>query len=279
MYPILFQIGGFTVTSFGVLMALAFFAAGTVAARHLRRTGEDPEHAWDLAGFAAIFGIIGAKVYYLFLHWPDTVADPTRALLSRAGLVWYGGLILAAFVVMLRVRKLGISLPHAADAAGLALAIGYAVGRVGCFLVGDDYGTPTDVPWAVAFPEGAPPSTAENLREFGARIPATVPDDAVLAVHPTQLYETGMSLIIFLVLLRLRPRIATPGMLFFIWVSLAGVERFIAEIFRAKDDRFLGVFSIAQLISILLVAAGIAGGTMLARRSGRAAGVGRPATA
>jgi phosphatidylglycerol:prolipoprotein diacylglycerol transferase len=267
MYPVLFQIGGFTVTSFGVMMALAFLAAGWIASRELARVGEDPEVAWDMVGYAAVFGILGSKIYYLILNWQDTVADPMGAILSRSGLVWYGGLILAAIVVAWRVRKVGVPLGRMADASGLALAVGYAIGRMGCFLVGDDYGRPSDLPWAVAFPQGAPPSTAANLREFGVDIPASVPADTVYAVHPTQLYEVGMSLIIFFILRRMQPRLATPGMLFMVWVALAGVERFIVDIFRAKDDRFLGMFSVAQLISVLLTLAGIAGIAYLARRT------------
>jgi phosphatidylglycerol:prolipoprotein diacylglycerol transferase len=267
MYPVLFQIGGFTVTTFGVMMALAFLAAGWVAARELARAGQDPEQAWDMVGYAAVFGILGSKIYYMILRWEDTVADPMGALLSRSGLVWYGGLILAAAVIAWRVVKQKLPLGIMADASALALAVGYAIGRMGCFLVGDDYGRPTDLPWAVAFPQGAPPSTADNLREFGANIPASVPGDTVLAVHPTQLYEVAMSLIIFVILKRLQPRFAIPGMLFFAWVALAGIERFIVEIFRAKDDRFLGYFTVAQLISVLLLVLGVAGAAHLARRA------------
>ena len=279
MFPVLFQIGGFTVTSFGVMMALAFLAAGWIASREMGRMGEDPEQAWDLVGYAAVFGILGSKIYYLILNWHETAAHPMRAILSRAGLVWYGGLILAAAVIAWRVKKTGLPLGKMADASALALAVGYAVGRMGCFLVGDDYGRPTDLPWAVAFPQGAPPSTAENLRGFGVDIPASVPANTVFAVHPTQLYEVGMSLIIYFILKRVQPRFATPGMLFFVWVALAGVERFIVEIFRAKDDRFLGMFSVAQLISVVLAAAGVAGMAYLARRSAAPRVAGRTAAA
>jgi phosphatidylglycerol---prolipoprotein diacylglyceryl transferase len=277
MYPILFQIGSFTVTSFGVMIALSFIAGGWMMARGLKQTGEDPEIAWDLIGYAAVFGILGAKIYYMILHWPETAADPVRAVLSRAGLVWYGGFILAALVIAWRVRSLKLPLGKYADAAGPTLALGYGIGRLGCFLVGDDYGAPTSSAVGIAFPNGAPPSTAGNLRAFGVDVPASVPDSTVLAVHPTQLYEVGMSLIILAILLRLRPRLASaPGALFGIWLALAGVERFIVEIFRAKDDRFLGAFSVAQLISVLLVALGIAiAGTLLRRSSP----VVRPATA
>jgi phosphatidylglycerol:prolipoprotein diacylglycerol transferase len=255
MLPVLFEIGGFKVTSFGVMIALSFLAAGWLLARELKRQGQDPEAAWDLAGWAAICGILGAKIYYLVLHFDETALDPWAALLSRSGLVWYGGFIGGALGVLFRLRQLKLPVWKVADAVAPALALGYVIGRVGCFLVGDDYGAPTNAPWAVAFPEGAPPSTAANLRAFGVDVPASTPDSAVLAVHPTQLYEAGMTLIILALLIRLRPRLAsTPGQLFFVWLALAGVERFIVEIFRAKDDRLLGVFSVAQLISVLLIA-------------------------
>ena len=259
MLPILFEIGGFKVTSFGVLIALSFLAGGWMLARALKQQGQDPEVAWDLAGWAAICGILGAKFYYLILHFSDTAMDPWAALLSRSGLVWYGGLIGGSLGVLFRLYQLKLPVWKVADAVAPALAVGYAIGRVGCFLVGDDYGGPSNAPWAVAFPQGAPPSTAGNLRAFGVEVPAGTPDSAVLAVHPTQLYETGMTLIILAILLRLRPRLAsTPGQLFFVWLALAGVERFIVEIFRAKDDRLLGAFSVAQLISVLLIAIAVA---------------------
>jgi phosphatidylglycerol:prolipoprotein diacylglycerol transferase len=268
MLPILFEIGGFKVTSFGVLIALSFLAGGWMLARTLKQQGEDPEVAWDLAGWAAICGILGAKFYYLILHFSETSLDPWAALLSRSGLVWYGGLIGGALGVLFRLHQLKLPVWKTADAVGPALALGYAIGRVGCFLVGDDYGGPSSAPWAVAFPQGAPPSTAGNLRAFGVDVPAGTPDSAVLAVHPTQLYETGMTLIILAILIRLRPRLAsTPGQLFFVWLSLAGVERFIVEIFRAKDDRLLGAFSVAQLISVLLIGTGIAFFYALQRRT------------
>lgn len=268
MFPVLFEFGGVTVTSFGVFMALSFLVGGWVGTREMHRRGGDPEVIWDLMLYAALGGILGAKLYYLILHWPDTVADPGRALLSRAGLVWYGGFIAATLLVAWRVRRLGLSVRWMGDVLAPTLAIGYAIGRMGCFLVGDDYGYPTDLPWAVAFPEGAPPTTAANLRQFGADIPASVPADAVLAVHPTQLYEVAMTLVIFAVLWRLRTRLSTPGLLFAIYLSLAGVERFVVEIFRAKDDRFFGLLSVAQLLSLALAV----GGALAAWRFARAAG-------
>lgn len=258
MFPVLFEIGGVAITSFGVMMALAFWVGGHVAALELRRYGEDPEIAWDLVIWAALGGLLGAKLYYLFLTWPETVRDPWRAITSRGGLVWYGGFLVAAALVAWRVHRLGRPVLRLADMAAPVLAIGYAIGRLGCFLVGDDYGRPSDVPWAVAFPRGAPPSTAGNLRrDFGVDIPASVPDATVLAVHPTQLYEVVMALVMFAVLWRFRVRRHAPGAVFALYLLLAGVERFVVEIFRAKDDRFFGYLSLAQVISLLLVLLGV----------------------
>jgi phosphatidylglycerol---prolipoprotein diacylglyceryl transferase len=258
MYPVLFRIGGLTITSFGAMMALSFLVGGWLASRELRRAGHDPEIAWDLVLYAALSGVLGSKLYYLVLNWSDTAADPVGALTSRSGLVWYGGFILAAAVVAWRVRRWGLSVLHAGDLVAPALAVGYAIGRLGCFLVGDDYGRPTAVPWAVAFPRGAPPSTAENLRGlFGIPIPAGIPGDTVLTVHPTQLYEVAMALLIFALLWRLRRAPRPAGTLFALYLALAGVERFIVEIFRAKDDRFIGPLTVAQLLSLALVGAGL----------------------
>ncbi len=267
MFPVLFRIGGSTVTSFGVMIALSFVAGGWILAKELKREGQDPEQAWDLAGWAAIFGILGAKIYYLILNWQQTVADPRHMILSRSGLVWYGGFILAALAILWRLHRLKLPILTFADGIGPALALGYAVGRLGCFLVGDDYGGPTTRPWGIAFPQGAPPSTAGNLRAFGVSVPANVPDSVVMTVHPTQLYETAMSLAIFFLLWKLRHRITVPGAIWFIWLTLAGVERFIVEIFRAKDDRFLGALTVAQLISLLIAAIGVAGYVAVTRRA------------
>ena len=258
MYPVLFEVGGLTITSFGVFMALSFLTAGWVLSMEMRRKGESPELAWDMVMWAAIGGILGAKLYYMILNWPETVAAPGRAIASRSGLVWYGGFLAAAGLIWWQLARRKVSVPRVADAVAPAIALAYAVGRLGCFFVGDDYGRPTDLPWAVAFPQGAPPSTAYNLRTmFGVPIPDGIPGDTVLAVHPTQLYEVAMSLVIFAILWRLRTRLAHAGMLFAVWLSLAGVERFVVEMFRAKDDRFFGGLTLAQTISMALVVAGI----------------------
>jgi phosphatidylglycerol:prolipoprotein diacylglycerol transferase len=262
MYPELITLdlpvlGRFTITSFGVMMAIAFLAGYQVIRVELKRLGRDPQLAGDILLGALIGGILGAKIYYVLLNWPLTVRDPIGMLASRSGLVWYGGLIGGALGVIWLLRRRGESVARTADVAAPALALSYALGRVGCFLVGDDYGRPTDSWIGIAFPSGAPPSTAGNLRRgFGVDIPAAVPDAQVLSVFPTQLFETAISLFIFLVLWKLRFKDRPAGWLFSLWLVLAGLERLFIEFFRAKDDRFFGALSLAQVISVGVIALG-----------------------
>ena len=264
MVPELFRIGDFPVSSFGLMLVLAFVAAYFQLRWGLRELGAgDEDDAAALVFAAGFFGIVGAKVYYAVLeqNW--------RYLFSRSGLVWYGGFLLAVLAVLWTLRRRRLPTWLTVDAMSLGLALGYAVGRVGCFLVGDDYGRPTSLPWAVAFPEGAsPPSTASNLREFKVDVPASIPDSRLLEVHPTQLYETLACLGIWafgIWLLRRRPAPGTTGMAV---LALLAVERFLVEFLRAKDDRFLGALTIAQAISLaVLVAAAV---LLLRRRRGRA---------
>lgn len=276
MLPILFRIpdwvplmGGQPITSFGVMMFLSFLTAGFIHRHQMQEAGYDPDQTWDLLFMAVLGGILGAKGYYMILNWSDTMADPMGMLLSRGGLVWYGGFLLATVLVVWQIRRLKLPLGVMADFTAPALALAYAVGRMGCFLVGDDYGRPTDSWVGIAFPEGAPPTRVDVLeRSFGITVdPALVEKYGdVVPVHPTQLYEVGMSTLIFFFLWRIRRHDRHPGWLFMIWLALAGVERFIVEIFRAKDDRFLGIFTVAQLISVLLVGVGIWGMVKLSGR-------------
>ncbi len=267
MYPILFHfpewmplLGGAPITSFGAMMLAAFATAGYLLRAEMQRMGHDPEIAWDLLFWAVIGGVVGARIYYALLNYPRFVADPLGMILARGGMVWYGGFLLAAALVVHRIRKLGLPLAQIADGTAPALALAYAVGRIGCFLVGDDYGRPTDSWVGIAFPNGAPPTHVNTIeQQFGIAVdPALVEKyGEIVPVHPTQLYETGLSSLIFAFLWSQRRRGHPPGWIFMAWLALAGVERFIIEIFRAKDDRFFGFLTLAQAISLVLVAVGV----------------------
>lgn len=282
MYPNLFHLpewfpigAGAPITTFGVMMMMSFLTAGYVLRAGLVRQGHDADIAWSLVFWAVIGGVVGARLYYVLLNYPRLLADPAGMLFSRGGMVWYGGFLLATALVVWRIRKFELPLGKTADAAAPALALAYGVGRLGCFLVGDDYGRPTDSWVGVAFPVGPTPSTASVISsQFGIAVdPALIEKyGEVLPVHPTQLYETGISTLIFLLLWRLRGHNHRAGWLFMIWLALAGAERFFVEIFRAKDDRFFGVFTLAQVISLLLVAFGTVWVVKLRRGKGTASG-------
>lgn len=267
MYPVLFEIGNFPITTFGLMMFLSFISAAWLLAIQLERRGFDRDIAWDVLAWVAIGGILGAKFYYLALHWQDLVADPVGQLTSRGGLVWYGGLIGGVLAYYWQVKSKNLPVASMFDATAPALMFAYAVGRMGCFLVGDDYGLPTDSWVGIAFPMGAPPSSAGYLRSVGAEVPAHIPDSAILAVHPTQLYEVAAALVLFVVLWKVAARKHRPGQLFGLYLGLYGIERFLIEFVRAKGDRlFLGM-STSQMASILLL--GVAA-YLWTRRSGEA---------
>jgi phosphatidylglycerol---prolipoprotein diacylglyceryl transferase len=257
MYPHLFTIGDFTVTSFGLMMFLSFVGGAWVLARQFEKRGLDPEAAWDMLLWIALGGIVGAKLYYVGLHYDALLENPVRELTNRGGLVWYGGFIGGVLAFYWQVRRRNLPLVPSFDATAPALALAYAIGRMGCFLVGDDYGRPTESWVGIAFPEGYPPSTAGYFRSIGTDIPAEIPDAAVLAVHPTQLYEVALALVMFAILWRLSGRLRT-GRLFGLYLAMYGVLRFGIEFVRAKTDLIVLGLTTSQIASlVLLVLAGV----------------------
>jgi phosphatidylglycerol---prolipoprotein diacylglyceryl transferase len=249
IYPLKFPLGPLEITGYGIMLMVGFLIGGWLITLELRRRGLNEEFAADITVAAVVGGIIGARLWYWVLH-----GGP---LFSRGGLVWYGGFIGGSVAVLLNAWRLKVPVRYTLHITAPALAAAYALGRVGCFIVNDDYGHPTTLPWGVKFPDGLPPSTAENMtRQFGIPIPAGTDPTTVLAVHPTQLYEAVLMLAAFMVLWRYRAAPRPLGWLFGLYLVLAGVERFLIEIVRAKDDRLFGPLTIAQLVSIVLVAAG-----------------------
>lgn len=259
VYPWILHFGFIDITGYGLMMMVGFLTGSWLIQLELRRRKLREEYASDITLAAVIGGVVGAKLWYVVL-----MQDP-GALFSRGGLVWYGGFVGGAIAVILNGIRLRVPTALTAQLAAPALAAAYALGRIGCFLVNDDYGRPTTLPWGMKFPQGMPPSTVANLRsQFGVDLPADMDPSTVLAVHPTQLYEVALMLAAFFVLWSWRTRAKGTGWLFGLYLVFAGCERFIIEVLRAKDDRFFGPFTLAQVVSVCLVAVGVA---IMARRA------------
>lgn len=239
MYPELLRIGSFVVSSFGLMVALAFLAGYWIASLEFKRKKLDDKLLGNILLLSMLGGIGGAKLMYIFENVPlsDFISSPFTHIFSRGGLTFYGGFIGAVLLFWLLTIKNKVSFFKVMDAITPALAIGHSIGRIGCFLVGDDYGIKSDVPWAVSFPKGLPPTTDP--------------------VHPTQVYEVILMGLIFFVLWKLRKRNTPDGWLFSILLILAGIERFLIEFIRSTTPSPIPDLSVAQLIAIGLIVIGI----------------------
>lgn len=247
-----YSFGPLGITGFGIAVLLSFLVAQAVGQSELARRGHDPNPVSDMIFAAVVGGLLGAKLYYVVVlgHWD--------ALFERAGFVFWGGLIGGMLAVMAVVIKKNYGLMKVFDVGGPAVAAAYSVGRTGCWAVGDDYGRPWDGFLAVAFPEGAPPSTAGIMvREFGVQLPASVSPSTVLSVYPTQLLETLLGFVMFYALWRMRDHKHAEGWLFGVYCVFAGVERFLVEFLRAKDDRLIVGLTYAQVMAIGFVIMGV----------------------
>jgi len=233
MYPVLFRIGSLDITSFGAMVALAAALGILLLRRELTRAGIDAGSGTDAALVGVIGGLVGAKLLYVLEHYAEPLAD---TLFTRAGMSWFGGFTGGVLAGLIMIRRLRLPLMGMLAAAAPALAVGHAIGRIGCFLVGDDYGRPTSLPWGVAFPQGLPPTTDR--------------------VHPTQLYELFLLLPLAGVLLALRSRGVSDRRVFATYLVATGVVRFGIEVLRVNVVVFAGMTT-AQLFSIAVVVAGI----------------------
>ena len=237
------QIGPLELKTFGLCFAAGFLAAAAVLARHFKELGKPPDWAYEMIFAGLVGGVVGSRIDYLLQNWDEVSGDLLGNVFSGSGLVWFGGLVGGAIGVVLWAWRRGFLSAQLFDVAAVPLALGYAVGRVGCQLSGDgDYGVESDLPWAMAYPEGTVSTTEE--------------------VHPTPIYESLALGLLALALWRLRGRLA-PGMVFAIYLVGVGFERLLVEFIRRNDDVALGL-TLAQLVSVALVAAG--GAWLLQRR-------------
>ena len=245
-----FNVGPVKLTGFGLAMMAAFGLAHWVSQQVLAARGDDPEVMNDVTFGALVGTIVGAKVYYAIL------AGSISALFTRGGFVFWGGFLGSVVVCAAVVRWRKLDFLRTADGTAVGIAAGYAIGRTGCWAVGDDYGRVYNGPLAVAFPEGLPRTTAGIMNsEYHANLPASISPDTIVSVYPTQLLEVALGFVMFVILWRLRRHEHAAGWLFGLYCVLAGIERFIVEFFRAKSD-MVGPVTSAQVIALLVTAAG-----------------------
>ena len=235
------------INSYGVMIALGFLAAHYGLSRELPRKGLSEELASAITSSAAIGGFLGAKLYYVieFRQWS-----------LASGFVWYGGLIGGTLVVLITVFRSNNPVWSVIDTIGPFLILGYGIGRIGCFLAGDGcYGKPGDFPWCVTFPEAV--VTHFSYKDVIHYVTPNSVTDVLTPVHPTPIYETIISCFSFGLLWRFRRKLEyRSGVLFGLTLLAMGIERFTVEFWRI-NQKYVWLFSGAQVISLILISIGI----------------------
>ena len=251
MYPIIFQYKALTVGGYGIMLGLAFYLAFLLTEREMKLNRINPELAYKLLIAAIPSAIIGAKLFHIIDYFDEFLQDPFGMLISGSGLTVYGGYIAAVIVCIILIKRNKQNVLQILDIASPSLALGYAIGRIGCHVAGDGcYGVATDSILGVAYPNGLTPSTH--------------------AVYPTPLFESFVALIICAALLRLRKRTLPQGFLFFLYILLNGLSRFCVEFIRTNPKVLIGL-SQAQLIAILFFITGALGLFLVLRKNKTAA--------
>jgi phosphatidylglycerol---prolipoprotein diacylglyceryl transferase len=254
MHPILFEIRGFPVYTYGVLLAAAYLLGLQFALARAKARGLDPNRVMDLGIWIIVSALIGAKLLLLIVEWDTYGRNPSELLtLVRSGGVFYGGLILAVIVAFWYMWRHRLPIWSVSDTFAPGIALGHVIGRMGCFFAGCCFGKPASVPWAVTFHS-----------EYAARnvgTPINIP------LHPAQLYEAGAELLI-LGLLIATERKGRPfaGRTFWGYMLLYGISRFIIEFYRGDVRGTVGMFSTSQFVSLLIVPISIAMLVLLSRR-------------
>ena len=249
MYPELFTIPyvNFPISTFGVMMAIAFLTGSWITSLRMKEEGLDPELATTLLVYVMLGGIAGSKLYFAVDVHLRTGIPFTDLLFARDGITWYGGLLAATTAGAIGCRLHGVSVLTVMNCTAVAGAVGQALGRVGCFLVGDDYGVVTDLPWGVAFPQGAPPT--------------------IERVHPTQLYEILWLLPVAALLWRRRHK---SPFLFGEYLAANGFGRIFIETLRINPKVAFGLTE-PQIVGVALLVLGIGSWLYFQRRGSVAA--------
>jgi len=266
----LFSIGPFHVYTYGLMMAISFITVGLLLDRELKRKENrysysfPPDFGTTLILSAVIGGVAGSKLYSVLQEGEISF----RELFSGSGLGWYGGLIGGAVAVLIVIHVKSSPVWPTIDAIGPLLLLGYAIGRIGCFVSGDGcYGKPTDGWWGMAFPNGVITTTSGNLynllKDKGMNIPSGIEKygTEIIKVHPTPLYEIIMSSILFGILWAIRKKKEKfPGYIFGLYLIFAGIERFIVEFWRIQKWHKIAFgieLTTIQITSIIIFVIGI----------------------
>lgn len=235
MFPILFEIGGFSLHTYGLMIAIGVLIGLYFARCEARRLQISEDRILDVIFYMTVVAIVTSRFFFVATRPAYFFANPLEIfMIWKGGLVFYGGFIGAALMLILYVRAYRLPLAKTLDIAGISIPLGHFFGRLGCFFAGCCYGKPTDMPWAITF------SHPDSLAPLG------------VALHPTQLYHAFGNLLIFFVLFFIRRRQHFDGQIFLLYLLFYGVIRSTIEIFRG-DDRggtILGLFSISQVIGI-----------------------------
>tara|TARA_Y100001970_G_scaffold115753_1_gene144184 strand:- start:950 stop:1801 length:852 start_codon:yes stop_codon:yes gene_type:complete len=265
MYPVIYDFGdisifGFSfhpvINSYGFMLMVAFYSCYYFLNKDLKRLGYNPSLAGDIVFAAAVGGIIGSRIYFLLENFEQFLNDPIGMIFSGGGLVFLGGLLGGFLAVTYVIKKNNLRWGIFADLVAPLLILGYAIGRVGCLLVGDDYGLPTHLAWGIEFPNGIPPSTYRIFQTQYPWVDLSGFTPGVLKVHPTQIYETLIGLGIFYYLYQKRTSVKVAGSLFFTYLVMAGAERFMIEFLRINQKYLFGL-SGAQVISLIMISIGL----------------------
>jgi phosphatidylglycerol:prolipoprotein diacylglycerol transferase len=243
MYPKLISFGSFFIPTYGVLVALGFLLALTVTLRLARRSGLPSEKVVNLAVYCAMAGIIGAKLFMFLFDLPTYLQNPGEIFsletLQAAG-VFHGGLIVALLFAIWYMRRESLPLFATMDCFAPGIALGQAIGRLGCFAAGCCWGKECSLPWGVRF-----------RSDFAAPVPL----DKTL--HPVQLYESAVDLLIFVFLYRrFQNPSAKKGEIIGLYLVLYSIARFIIEFFREHEQSLVGPFSLTQWIALGLLVLG-----------------------
>ena len=240
------------------MLVIAFYTCFYLLDNDLKESEYDNKLASDIIFWSALGGIIGSKLYHVIENLDHIMAssNPMGQIFSGSGLVFLGGLAGAIIAVSFVLRSYKVSWFEFADKLAPLIFLGYAIGRIGCFLVGDDYGTPSKLPWAISYQEGLPPTTKTVFSYQFPWIDVSNFDSEILTVHPTQLYEAIICGLMFYVLWKKRNYIQYQGQLFFSYLILAGLERFFIEFIRTNEKYLFETFSGAQLLSVLMISVG-----------------------